>query len=376
MPLSRRRFLELSTIAAGATAATTVLNLPDLAMAQPRRRAKVSGEILLSSNENAYGAFPTVRQAMVDAIAVTNRYPDDEFTALWQGLANKHGVKTDEITLGCGSTDILRMAAEAFCGRTKPLIVAAPTFEALGLYAARNGTEVIKVPLRADFAHDLEAMLARAKQGAGLVYVCNPNNPTGSITPRKQIEQFVRELPEATYVLIDEAYHDFVTAPADYASFIDQPVEDPRIIVARTFSKIYGMAGLRLGYAVSAKQTIERLSASHVFDHPNCIAARAGAVALADKRGLGEAIRRAIQDREEFNRQAAARKLTAIPSHANFVMLDALRPTRAVIDHFRARNIRIGRPFPPYDTHVRISLGTPPEMKQFWQAWDTLPAVS
>ena len=376
MPLSRRRFLELSTIAAGATAAATVLNLPDVAMAQPRRRAKVSGEILLSSNENAYGAFPAVRQAMADAIAVTNRYPDYEFGALWEGLATKHGVKTEEITLGCGSTDILRMAADAFCGRTKSLIVAAPTFEALGLYAARNGAEVIRVPLRADFTHDLEAMLSKAKQDAGLVYICNPNNPTGSITPRKQIEQFVRELPEATHVLIDEAYHDFVTAPADYASFIDQRVNHPRIIVARTFSKIYGMAGLRLGYAVAAKETIERLSASQVFDNPNCIAARAGAVALADKRGLGEAIRRAIQDREEFNRQAAARKLTAIPSHANFVMLDALRPTRVVIDHFKARNIRIGRPFPPYNTHVRISLGTTPEMKQFWQVWDMLPGIA
>jgi histidinol-phosphate aminotransferase len=375
MPLSRRRFLELSTVAVGATAASSLLTLPDVAMAQPRRRVKVTGEILLNSNENAYGAFPAVRQAMADAIVITNRYPDYEFGALWQALADKHRVKTEEITLGCGSTDILRMAAEAFCSRTKPLIMASPSFEALGMYAARNGTEVIKVPLRADFAHDLEAMLARAKPGAGLVYVCNPNNPTGSITPRKQIEQFVRDLPEATYVLIDEAYHDFVTAPADYASFIDQRVENPRIVVARTFSKIYGMAGLRLGYAIAARETIEKLSASQVFDNPNCIAARAGAVALADKSGLGEAIRRAIQDREEFNRQAARRKIAAIPSHTNFVMLDAQRPTRAVIDHFRARNIRIGRPFPPYATHVRISLGTPAEMKQFWEVWDTLPRI-
>lgn len=373
MPLSRRHFLKVSGIAAGATAVATVLNFPDLAMAQPRRRARISGEILLNSNENAYGPFPSVRQAMGDAIAVSNRYPDYEFGALWEALATKHEVKSEEITLGCGSTDILRMAADAFCGRTKSVIVPAPSFEALGLYAARNGAEVIRVPLRADFAHDLEAMLSKAKQGAGLVYICNPNNPTASITPRKQIEQFVRELPEATHVLIDEAYHDFVTAPADYASFIDQRVDDPRIIVARTFSKIYGMAGLRLGYAVAAKESIERLSASHVFDNPNCIAARAGAVALADKRGLGEAIRRAILDREEFNREAAARKVIAIPSHTNFVMLDAQRPTPAVIEHFKGRNIRIGRPFPPYNTHVRISLGTPPEMKQFWQVWDMLP---
>jgi histidinol-phosphate aminotransferase len=374
MPLSRRKFLELSTIATSVTAAG-VLHFPELAFAKSPRSSATGGAILLNSNENPYGAFPSVRQAMVDAIAITNRYPDYEFDALWEGLAALHKVKTEEITLGCGSTDILRMAANAFCNRNKPLVTAAPTFEALSMYAARNGTETIKVPLRSDFAHDLEQMLAKAKS-AGLVYICNPNNPTGSLTGRKGIEQFLSGLPPETYVLIDEAYHHFVTAPADYISFIDRRPENPRVIVARTFSKIYGMAGLRLGYAVGTKETIERLSASYVYDNPNCIAARAGTAALADKKALDAAIRRSVADREEFHRQAAARGLRSIPSHTNFVMVDSARPTRTVIEHFKARNIRIGRPFPPFDTHVRVSLGTPAEMKQFWQVWDMLPAVN
>jgi histidinol-phosphate aminotransferase len=374
MPLSRRKFLELSTIATSVTAAG-VLHFPELAFAKSPRSSAIGGAILLNSNENPYGAFPSVRQAMVDAIAITNRYPDYEFDALWEGLAALHKIKTEEITLGCGSTDILRMAANAFCDRNKPLVTAAPTFEALSMYAARNGTETIKVPLRSDFAHDLEQMLAKAKS-AGLVYICNPNNPTGSLTGRKEIEQFLSGLPPETYVLIDEAYHHFVTAPADYISFIDRRAENPRVIVARTFSKIYGMAGLRLGYAVGTKETIERLSASYVYDNPNCIAARAGTAALADKKALDAAIRRSVADREEFHRQAAARGLRSIPSHTNFVMVDSARPTRTVIEHFKARNIRIGRPFPPFDTHVRVSLGTPAEMKQFWQVWDMLPAVN
>ena len=378
MSLSRRRFLELSSVTAGLTAATTLFDVAAFADTEPPQGgvSLTKGAILLNSNENAYGAFPSVRQAMADAIAVTNRYPDYEFDALWKGLAALHKAKTEEITLGCGSTDILRMAAEAFCGRGKPLVTASPTFEALAMYAARNGTETIKVPLRSDFAHDLEQMLVKAKQGAGLVYICNPNNPTGSLTARKQMEQFVHDLPADTYVLIDEAYHHFVTAPGDYVSFADQRMQDPRIIVARTFSKIYGMAGLRLGYAVGAKETIEKLSASYVFDNPNCIAARAGAAALADKKGLDAAIRRTVADREEFNRQSAARSLKSIPSQANFVMVDAGRPTRVVIDHFKAHNVWVGRPFPPLDTHVRVSLGTPAEMRQFWQVWDMLPAVS
>lgn len=377
MSLSRRRFLEFSGMSAGAAAAATLLDFPAFATTEPPRGGiRRSPDILLNSNENPYGAFPSVRQAMVDAISITNRYPDYEFDALWEGLAKLHNAKTEEITLGGGSTDILRMAAEAFCSRNKPLVMASPSFEALGMYAARNGTEVIKVPLRADFSHDLEQMLAKAKRGAGLIYICNPNNPTGSLTARKQIEQLIGELPPETYLLIDEAYHHFVTQPADYVSFADQRAPDPRVMVARTFSKIYGMAGLRLGYAVGAKETIERLAASYVFDNPNCIAARAGAAALADKKGLDSAIRRAVHDREEFNRQVAARGLKAIPSHANFVMMDSSRPTQIVIDHFKSHQIRIGRPFPPFDTHVRVSLGTPAEMKQFWQVWDMLPAVN
>jgi histidinol-phosphate aminotransferase len=376
MPLSRRRFLELGTLTAGVTAATSVLDFPTLALAEPRGRIKVASEILLNSNENPYGAFPSVRKAMGDAISISNRYPDYQFDALWNALGKLHGCKTEEITLGCGSTDILRMAAVAFCSAAKPLVMALPSFEALGMYAARNGTQSIKVPLRSDYAHDVEQMVVKAKQGAGLVYICNPNNPTGSLTPRKEIEQLISGLPAETYVLIDEAYHHFVQRPADYVSFVDKRVADPRVIVARTFSKIYGMAGLRLGYAVGVKETIEKLAASSVYDNPNCIAARAGVAALADQPGLDEAIRIALRDREQFNREAKARGLETIPSHANFVMLDSARPTRAVIDHFKSHRILIGRPFPPLDTHVRISLGTPAEMKQFWQVWDQMPAVS
>ena len=373
MPLSRRKFLELGTVAAGVTAASSILNMPGFAMPEPQRSVKVGREILLNSNENPYGAFPSVRKAMVDAISVSNRYPDYEFDALWDSLAKLHGCKAEEITLGCGSTDILRMAAVAFCSPHNSLVMAHPTFEALGMYAARTGTPNVKVPLRSDYSHDLEQMLAKAKQGAGLVYICNPNNPTGSITPRKEIEHFITELPQETYVLIDEAYHHFVQPRADYVSFADRRVADPRIIVARTFSKIYGMAGLRLGYAVGTKDTIEKLSASHVYDNPNCIAARAGAAALADSASLDDAIRRTLRDRDEFNREAKTRRLETISSHANFVMLNAARPTRAVIDHFKSHRILIGRPFPPFDTQVRVSLGTPAEMKQFWQVWDQMP---
>ncbi len=137
--------------------------------------------------------------------------------------------------------------------------MASPTFEAVGFYANATKAEVVKVPLAASYAHQLVAMGTEAQKNPGLVYICNPNNPTGSVTPRRSLENFIRELPKNCYVLMDEAYHDFVTVSADYSSFIDHPVNDDRVIVARTFSKIFGMAGLRLGYAVASPATAKLL---------------------------------------------------------------------------------------------------------------------
>jgi histidinol-phosphate aminotransferase len=216
-------------------------------------------------------------------------------------------------------------------------------------------------------------MLAAAEKDAGLVYICNPNNPTGSITPRRTIENFLRELPKDVYVLMDEAYHDFVSVAADYISFIDHPVDPDRVIVARTFSKIYGMAGLRLGYAVTSAKTAKLIAAHRQEDSANIFALRCGARALDDADEREAAIRRNANDRDTFMREAAKRKVITIPSWTNFVMINTLRPVRTVIDHFATNNIRIGRPFPPMDTFARISLGTPEQMKQFWAAWDKLP---
>jgi histidinol-phosphate aminotransferase len=210
------------------------------------------------------------------------------------------------------------------------------------------------------------------KQPADLIYICNPNNPTGSITPRTEIEKFLQQLPAETLVLIDEAYHHFVSPEVDYRSFADHRIDDHRVIVARTFSKVYGMAGLRVGYSVSQPETNRKLSRFIVFDNPNCIAARAAVAALKDERALQQATGRIIADRQEFIRQAQARKLKMIPSQANFVMIETGRPIRQVIDHFNQHTVRIGRPFPPYDLYARISLGTPAEMQEFWRIFDAM----
>ena len=254
--------------------------------------------------------------------------------------------------------------------------MASPTFEAVGFYANASNAEVVKIPLAASYAHSLVPMGIEAQKDPGLVYICNPNNPTGSVTPRRSLENFIRELPKNCYVLMDEAYHDFVTVSADYASFIEHSVNDDRVIVARTFSKIYGMAGLRLGYAVASPATAKLLRVHQQQDSINIFALRCGVTSLDDPDERQIAIQRNNNDRDVFMHEASVRKVSAIPSWTNFVMINTQRPVQTVIDHFAKNNIRIGRPFPPMDTFARISLGKPDQMKAFWAAWDKLSKLN
>src|SRR5262249_15922706 len=201
-------------------------------------------------------------------------------------------------------------------------------------YALRAGTSVVPVPLTQAHAHDLDAMLEQCDSATGLAYICNPNNPTGSLTCRKDLEAFLAALPQSVHVVIDEAYHHYVEQTSDYVAFIDRPVDDPRVIVVRSFSKVFGLAGLRIGYGITAPATARRLTAARLEGSVNVVAARAAAAALEDAQHVRDRARLNANDRQEFLNQANARMLRAIDSHTNFVMLDAERPASQVVDHF------------------------------------------
>ena len=368
--LSRRSFFKSAGVSA-AVAATASFPTELLTWAEPQRATQPGGPILLNSNENAYGPFPSVL-ALKNPFLDANRYPDRSYDGLLERVASLHKVKSDQVLIGAGSTEVLKMAACAFTGPGKKLVMAAPTFEAIGSYGDAVKAEVVKVPLAANFSHNLEQMREAMGTSAGLFYICNPNNPTANVTPRRSLENFIRDLPPNTFVLMDEAYHDFVPVSADYISFLQTPVDMDRVIVARTFSKIYGMAGLRLGYGVASAATMKLMSPHKLEDSANILALRAALTSLEHTDEHEMAVRRNGFDRDEFMRQAATRKLQVIPSWTNFAMMNAQRPVRTVIDHFKKNNIRIGRPFPPMETYVRISLGKPEEMKAFWQVWDRM----
>ncbi len=378
MSVSRRNFLKTLSVGAavGMTAATPAGAMEKLWQGEPARppRRMLNAPILLNSNENAYGPPPKVMDAMRDSMYLANRYPDRDYGRLTEAIIAAHKVNSDQVLLGCGSTEILRIAGDAFTTGETRLVVASPTFEAIARYAESGGTPVIHVPLDRDYAHDLDAMLRAGGSQAGLFYICNPNNPTASITPRKRIEAFLGRIPSNARVLIDEAYHHFAGGPqGDYVSFLDRPFGDDRVIVARTFSKIFGLAGMRLGYAVSTPANIARMKPYQLYDNVNIMAARGGIAGLDDDAGTQNSLQRNAADRREFIAQARARNLSVIPSYANFVMMETGVPIETLISYFESKLIHIGRPFPPMNTFARISLGLPAEMQTFWKAWDERP---
>ena len=380
MSFSRRGFLR--TLTAG-TVVGSLSSWPGGTLAAASTLAAGSGHdplvrdhegfLLLDSNENVYGPSAKVMAAAGESLKRANRYPHREYGALTEDIAHLHKVQTSQILLACGSTDLLRVAAAALVTPGKKALTAAPTFEDLAMYSKAIGAEVVTVPLTAKFEHDLEAMLARIDSATALVYICNPNNPTASITPRADIETFLSKLPPSVYVLIDEAYHHYVNPSARYVSFLDKPTANNNVLVLRTFSKIYGMAGLRLGYAVANPHLLEKMRPLLTDVDLNCAAVAAGRAALADTESARNFVKRNADDRQEFFNQAMARMLKPIDSHANFVMMNAHQPADDVIEHFLKHKIRIGRRFPPMTHHIRVSLGTPSAMDEFWGVWTLMP---
>ena len=378
MSISRRKLLH-GIAAAGtviAAGARSVRAFAPNGLKQPLPSAPASGPTLLNRNENAYGPSVKVQAVIREAAAASNRYARGEYDALRKMLAELHKVKPEQIVLGSGSSEILRTSAAAYLGPNKELLVPDPTYPSLGNYAEANGIQVVRIPLTKMQEHDTDAMLARADSSTGLVYICNPNNPTGTLTPRKNVESFIGKLPADVMILIDEAYHHFVSTTSSYRSFLDYPLDDPRVVVARTFSKIYGLAGLRIGYSVSSREVASRLSALRLPNGVTIVSVKAAIAALEDTAYLRMAAKRNADDRQEFMNQVNARMLRAIDSHANFVLLNPLRPVSEVLLHLEKYDVHVAPSIPAMERYIRVSLGTPSEMREFWRVWDLMPAAN
>jgi histidinol-phosphate aminotransferase len=391
--ISRRRFAHLLGVgAAYAVAQNRILPATSLKAAESLLPFKpASGAVRLNSNENPYGPSPMALKAMTDALGLSWRYPDEHADALIETLAKVNSVNRDQILLGDGSGEILKMCASAFTGSlsnagkqpvnlARPtrggalefvpgrgkMIVADPTFEAILNHARVNGAEVVKVPLTSSFAHDLPKMLASASEG--LIYVCNPNNPTASITPKNEVREFIDKVPRGTMILVDEAYLHYADS-SDYESVIPMIRNHPNLIVARTFSKIYGMAGLRCGYCVAEAETIQRLRPHQTWDSVNIMALAAANASLSDADHVANGRRLNSETKKFVIAELNPRGYQHIPSQANFMMIDVKRPARPLIDALKERGVQVGRPFPTLPNHMRVTIGKQAEMETFLSAF-------
>ena len=364
--LTRRGFLATcTTAAAGASLLTPRLGCSRAEASLPL--GAPDDLVQLNSNENPYGLSPKARDAMTRSAAVASRYPDGQEDETRNAIARHHGVPSARVVLGCGSSDILRMADAAYLGGGKSVVAAEPTFEAVLLYAGVMQASATKVPLTKDFRHDLPKMAEACNETTGLVYVCNPNNPTGTVVSREEMADFLGRVPPKTAVLVDEAYHHFVEDPG-YGSAIEMLGRHPNLIVARTFSKIYGMAGLRLGYAVASEANVQILGRQASWNNVNAAGLAAALAGLSDP-DLVSSQRKLFTDTRKWLCAALDReKRRYIPSQTNFLMIDVRSDVSPIIRAFRERKILVGRKFPSMPNWLRVSIGRRNEMEAFLAA--------
>lgn len=328
--------------------------------------------VKINANEFPEGPSASALEALAEVARRGNRYQYPETDALVQASAKLEGLSAEHYSVYPGSSLALHHAVISFTGPKRALVTAEPGYEAAARAAEFIGAKVVRVPLRRDGAHDLPAMLAAAKsEPVGLFYVCNPNNPTGTVTPRAEIDALIAKKPSDSVVLIDEAYIHFCDEPPG----VDLVRGGKDVVVLRTFSKIFGMAGLRAGFALGRKDLLARMTGWNTGALPvtAMAAARAmlGEPELIAARKRGNAARRA-----DLMKFLDSHGFAYTPSVSNKLMVDARMPTTQVIEGLKRQGVWVGRPWPVWPTHVRVSIGSAEEMKRFEGAFLEVTAAA
>jgi histidinol-phosphate aminotransferase len=359
---SRRSFLHLSA-AASAAAAFRGMTEPMLAAAS-RRRPHAQDAVLIDSNENPLGPCQAARDALTAIIPLGGRYSDNLTDDLVTTFAQQEGLNADTVSCTAGSTPPLSLSVLAFTSPQKSYVTADPGFETGMMMSSISGARVVKVPLTKSYAHDVKAMLATAPD-AGVFYICNPNNPTGTLTPHSDIEYLVAHKPKDSIVLIDEAYIHLTGAP----SALDLVKAGKDVIVLRTFSKVYGLAGLRCGFVIARPDLVEKVMARGGQNFMPVTAIVAATASLKDTSLVAERRRINATIRQQTFQWLDRNGHSYIPSESNCFLLDTKRPGKEVRDAMAKENVLIGRVWPVMPTWVRITVGTQPEMERFQAAF-------
>ncbi|HEY2782798.1 MAG TPA: histidinol-phosphate transaminase [Steroidobacteraceae bacterium] len=357
MELSRRDLLTASAILL--MRPTSSISAPQAArLAATPLAGGAEPLVLLCWNENPYGPSPAARAAIIQSIADGCRYPDDENPRLVKLIAEKEGLGPDHIVTGTGSGELLRALGMLAAREHGEIVAAEPTYTELTTYAEHTGATLKLVPVDKQLRHDLSAMHAAVSAKTRAVYICNPNNPTGTMVDAAAIAAFVAALPDHVTTIIDEAYLEFVEGASSSASLVTGP---KRVVVLRTFSKLHGMAGLRYGYGIARPEVIEEISAARMTT-PNIFAVRAASASLGDKAFLTDCRRRIVASRARLTAELAALHLPYAEPYGNFVFFDTGAPIKQFTEFMRRRNIAVGRRFPPYENWCRVTIGTDPQI--------------
>lgn len=368
MKFSRRQWLKSASLAGGVAFLTGANSITSLSSEEVKKfnPRPLGPMVRLGSNENPYGPSLKVRRAMEEAFDLGCRYPWSYNSSLQKMIADKEGVTPDHIVLVAGSTEGLKIAGITYAGPRDEIISGLPTFLSMMTYAETWGADINWVPLDKDLNYDLPEIEKRISSKTKLVFLCNPNNPTGKLLPAKDVLDFCESVSKKTMVFSDEAYCDYIEDP-NYPSMTKLVKEGKNVIVSKTLSKVYGLAGIRLGYLVARPDIAAKLS-ERVVANTNIMAIEAGKAALVDDEFYQFSLNKNKETRKMIETTLDGLKLSYLPSQANFVFFNANQDVRELAKKMQDKNIIVGRPFPPYNDWCRVSTGTIEEVKLFNEA--------
>lgn len=361
--IDRRQWLKSIAIA-GAAAFIT----PNEVLSFDRKKVLHLNDqpVRLTSNENPYGPSKRVREAITKAFDITCRYPSINLKPLVKAIADKEGVSTDHIVITGGSTEGLKATGIAYAIGGGEVIAADPTFQAMLRYAENFGAYVHRVPLNEMQEHDLDAMSARVTSKTRLIFLCNPNNPTGTLLDKNALRDFCNSHEKKALIFSDEAYYDYITDP-DYPSMVELVKEGKNMIVSKTFSKVFGLAGIRIGYLIARPDIADRLK-NNIMAMTNVLAIAAAQEALKDDEFYKISITKNAEGKEHIYKTLNELELNYVKSHTNFVFFNSKKHIAELTVFMEREGVLIGRPFPPLDYWARISTGTMDEVQAFCSA--------
>lgn len=339
--------------------------VPGKPIEEVERELGIKGVIKMASNENPLGPSPLALEALKKAIARVNIYPDSNCFYLKRELASHLGCGEENLIIGNGSDEILKLIAETFLNPGDEVIYGWPSFSEYEFVSKVMEAKCIAVPLRDDFTLDLDAIIGNVRSKTKLIFICNPNNPTGTIVKEKELSDFLERLPGDVLVVLDEAYYEYVTAP-DYPDSLKFVKEGKNVIVLRTFSKIYGLAGLRIGYGIASSEIISCINRVREPFNVNLLAQEAARAALNDSDHLERSKELVLNGKEYLYKSFERLGLRYVPSEANFIFVDTGKDSKEVFAALLREGVivRTGDIF-GYPTYIRVTVGTPSENERF-----------